>query len=259
MALQSLTDLLPVAEHATETLHCDRHGDYTATHMIGSIWTRCPQCEAEREAKAKAREAELASIERSRAIEAAMRKAEIPARFADRTLDTYRATNPGQAKALEVATRYAEDVEAVMSEGRCLVLCGKPGTGKTHLAVGIAKRFIAAGHSAQFTSAMNAIRAVRETYRRDSEMTERQAVEAFAKPGLVILDEVGQQLGTEAEKVTLFDLINARYERMRPMIVISNLTIDEVRDYLGERAFDRLRENGGQAVTFTWESHRRAA
>ena len=37
---------------------------------------------------------------------------------------------------------------------------------------------------------------------------------------------------------------------------MSNLTTNEVRDYLGERIFDRMREDGGQVRVFDWESYR---
>lgn len=260
MSLTNVFAKLPTIQGGkmpTETRQCAVHGGFKAINFIGKHWTRCPLCESERSERKAENDRSSEAVQRQIAIANAMRHAAIPPRFADRTLDTYRVTQAGQADALAIANRYASDVDAVQEDGRCLVLCGKPGTGKTHLAVGVAKRFIAEGYSARFTSAMNAIRAVRDTYRKDSEVTERQAIEDFAKPDLVIIDEVGQQLGTEAEKVTLFDLINARYERMKPMIVISNLTIDEVRGYIGDRAFDRLRENGGMAFAFSWDSYRR--
>jgi DNA replication protein DnaC len=46
---------------------------------------------------------------------------------------------------------------------------------------------------------------------------------------------------------------------LKPTIVISNLAKDGLQDYLGERAFDRLRENGGKLVVFDWESYRSKA
>lgn len=240
-----------------EERNCPKHGGFTSRNIVGKIWTGCPVCEIERENARK--EAEDARTEAKRSAEAkeSMRNALIPPRFADRTLENYRTdAHEGQKRALEVALEYASDIDGAIQSGRCLVLCGRPGTGKTHLAIGIAKKFIEQGRSARFTSAMNAIRAVRDTYRSDSTTTERKVIEEFTKPDLVIIDEVGNQFGTDAEKITLFDLINARYEQVRPMIVISNLRIDEVSNFLGERAFDRLRENGGAAVAFAWESNR---
>lgn len=77
-------------------------------------------------------------------------------------------------------------------------------------------------------------------------------------PDLLILDEVGVQFGSDTEKLMLFDILNERYERRHPTILMSNLPRDEVSAYLGERVFDRLREDGGEFISFTWESHRKS-
>lgn len=254
----SLEPLFAAADAGTETKarQCAKHGSFLAQKIVGSVWTQCPACAAERAAEEEQRKAAKAEAERRISANNAMRYALIPPRFTDRTLENYRVSNEGQKTALQIATRYADDLDAVLRVGRCLVFCGMPGTGKTHLAIGIAKRFIAKGYSVRYTSAMNAIRAVRDTYRKDSKQTEREVISEFANPDLVIIDEVGNQLDTDAEKVTLFDLIDARYGQLKPMIVISNLRLDEMSKFLGERAIDRLRENGGVAVAFPWDSHR---
>ncbi len=240
-----------------EPRDCPTHGPFQSRKCKladREIWTPCPECMAE-EGRKNVQDQEQQRLKAQSA--AIMAGALIPQRFMARTLDNYRADLPGQQAALRVAREYAEHFDDCLASGRSLVFCGTAGTGKTHLAVGIAKRVIDMGKSATFTTAMDAIRRVRETYRKGSEKTERQVIEEFALADLTIIDEVGSQLGTDAEKVTLFDLINARYERERPMIVMSNLTLKEVEQYMGTRAFDRLRENGGQAVTFTWDSYRK--
>ena len=64
--------------------------------------------------------------------------AAIPERFKDRTLDSYVAKTSGQQKALAFAKEYAENFDQVIKTGRSAIFVGKVGTGKTHLAVGIA-------------------------------------------------------------------------------------------------------------------------
>ena len=51
-------------------------------------------------------------------------------------------------------------------------------------------------------------------------------------------------------------IVDARYERVRrPTILLSNLSKDELVGFLGERVFDRMREDGGKFVPFDWDSH----
>ena len=73
---------------------------------------------------------------------------------------------------------------------------------------------------------------------------------------LLILDEVGMQFGSDAERLLLFDVLNGRYEELKPTVLIGNLAVDALPDYLDIRLLDRLRENGGVVVPFTWSSER---
>ncbi|MGE8439932.1 MAG: ATP-binding protein, partial [Pseudomonas palmensis] len=182
-------------------------------------------------------------------------RAAIPARFTDRRLSTYQPTCPEAAKALQIAQQYADTFKQAMETGRSLIFTGNVGAGKTHLAVGIAHEVMEQGFTALFTSVMGAVRSVKETYgRRD--LTESQAIARLVEPDLLILDEVGVQFESNTERLYLFEILNGRYENMRPTIVISNLTTAGIKECLGQRAFDRLREGDGRAVSFAWESYR---
>lgn len=182
-------------------------------------------------------------------------RAAIPPRFTDRRLSTYRPACQEAAKALQIAQQYADTFEQAMKTGQSLIFMGNVGTGKTHLAVGIAHAIMEQGYTALFTSVMGAVRSVKETYgRRD--MTESQAIARLVEPDLLILDEVGVQFSSDTERLYLFEILNGRYENMRPTIVIGNLDKDGIENCLGQRVFDRLREGGGRAVPFGWEGER---
>ena len=73
---------------------------------------------------------------------------------------------------------------------------------------------------------------------------------------MMALDELSGKFGSDAEKILLFDVLNERYEKRKSTIIISNLTVPEVKEYLGERIFDRMREDGGKSIAFDWKSHR---
>ncbi len=63
------------------------------------------------------------------------------------------------------------------------------------------------------------------------------------------------QFGSEAEKLILFEIINTRYEKMKPTILISNLPLEELSAFIGERVIDRM-SDGGCTLAFTWDSYR---
>lgn len=240
---------------------CEKHGAYQSRSIGAGFlkrewWSRCPECEKEARAEEDAAKAEQEREEKRERWIRRMGFACIPERFQDRRLDNFEAETEGQKKALQEARAFADDFERVSYQtGRSMVFIGTPGTGKTHLAIGIALQIMGSGYSALFITVMRAIRRVKDTWGKGGE-SESEAISTIVAPDLLILDEVGIQFGSETEKLILFDILNERYEKRKPCILLSNFTIPEVKAFLGERIFDRLREDGGQVVTFDWESHR---
>ena len=238
--------------------HCPKHGPYEQKVLSmfpgrDPIKSRCPKCEAEAQAEREAKAEMEAEFEREHRRAQLSRGSGIPKRFAGKTLDDYIAKSEGQIAALQFAKRFA------MSDNpeRSMILCGKPGTGKTHIACAIGLQTIHRCMSVKFATVLGAVRTVKDTYRRDSQISESEALRELQAPDLLILDEVGIQVGSEHEKMLVFEIINDRYAQCRPTILISNLNEKDLTEYLGERLVDRFRE-GGAVIPFDWESHRGA-
>ena len=244
--------------------NCERHGDYEATEFrvppllegLKPMLSGCPACSAERGAHAAEKERRAEHERKQHRIATLLNRSLIPARFADRTLENYRAELPSQQRALAIARRYVGSFADTASRGASLILAGKPGTGKTHIACGIARALIEQhDKTAVFMTVLQALRHVKDTYRRDSERSEHDAINDLLAPDLLILDEIGAQNGSEHEKMLMFEIINERYQECRATILISNLTAEELGIFLGDRVMDRFRE-AGAVVAFDWASHR---
>ncbi|MDV7919996.1 ATP-binding protein, partial [Pseudomonas aeruginosa] len=95
-------------------------------------------------------------------------------------------------------------------------------------------------------SASEIIRVAKGAMNRAAKYTERDALEELAGFDLLVIDELGAQGGTEYELGLLHEVIDRRYREMRPTVVVSNMSAQEVAKYIGDRAVDRLRENGGK-------------
>lgn len=235
---------------------CPEHGSFESKNFIGRVWSKCYACAAEKDAADKAQAHAKARAAQVQAWEQQIGQSGIPERFQNRTLATYKADNAGQRHALTVATELAGHFSQGPKTGRGAIFIGRPGTGKTHLAVGIGMELMKKGRPVLFTTVMRAIRRIKDTWSKGAVESESQAVAALVFPDLLILDEVGLQFGSETEKNLLFDVLNERYEKRKSTLLLSNLTLPEVQGYLGERVFDRMREDGGEVVTFGWESRR---
>jgi len=247
---------MPPVQSVVELRDCKEHGVFESRQFTRHVWSQCPPCVKKREAEEQQRQEQLRRREDLLRLQRRVAAAAIPPRFSDASFENYVVKLPGQRKALEALRRYAANFDAVCADGTCLLMIGTVGTGKTHLGVSLIRSALEQGFTALYSTVLGAARFVKSTYAWDADLTEHQALMGFVTPDLLVLDEVGLQVGSETELRIVHEIIDGRYQQMRPTVVISNLDINGVRDFIGERALDRLREGDGRVVTFNWPSYR---
>ena len=216
--------------------NCPFHGDIVG-RPLGNGRMECPKCAANQ-----------AHLDAN--------KTGIPLRFISKGLENYVVECEEQARTFQTASGYAGKFDEALRTGAGLVLIGNVGTGKTHLACAIGNCVRSKGLCVRYSTARNAFETLKDTWRRDSKVTKARALMQYTSPDLLILDEVGVQFGSEAERGLLYDIIDSRYGQLRPSILISNLSWEELVRLLGLRVADRMRE-GGELLEFSWESYRK--
>jgi DNA replication protein DnaC len=133
-----------------------------------------------------------------------------------------------------------------VTEGRSLIFSGKPGRGKTHLAVAIAYRAIQNGFDAFFTTAAELIDELSSASRHGRFAT---ALMTYTHPHVLVVDEVGYlTYGTDAANV-LFHVVNDRHRRKRAMLFTTNKPLEAwgrvLHDEdLAQAILDRVLERG---------------
>ena len=248
-------------ETRLQPAQCESHGPFDQRVMdvlpgMAPLLSRCPACVADAAAAADAMAKRQASAERLMTVKRLTGDSGIPPRFRDRTFASYAPDSKGSKTALSVCRRYAQDFAAQSAQGRSLVLTGGPGTGKTHLACAVGNQVIEQDLAAvRFVTVSEMLRCIKETYRKDATTSESDVIAGFVGCDLLIVDEIGVQVGSEHEKLLLFEVLNGRYQNLAPTILISNLSADELEKFLGHRVMDRYRECG-VVLAFDWESYR---
>lgn len=264
---------------ATESRVCDIHGIYTSQKLdlqpkpdgypnlpgktdiatfLAPFWTKCPTCDGIVQAEVDAKEAEIAGgmTQAKRWAMERIREAGIPARFSESTLWNWTHSMDQQRRVWFWARDYASSFELAISTGRSAIFMGAPGTGKTHLAIGILKHVLEKGGTGRFTTVMGMLSRIKNTYHRDAQETEAKAISAFTDCDMLVIDEVGRALDTSYTEAQFFSILNARYNELRPVILVSNLTKPKLSAFLGDAIVDRMREGGGTAFVFDWASQR---
>lgn len=162
--------------------------------------------------------------------------------FTDRQMKlwTFENDNGNAPKIMQAMKNYCEHWRELKQDGRGLLLYGNVGTGKTYAAACVANRLMEQGTPVLMTNFTRIINKLQSTFDGRQEY-----IDGLNRFDLLILDDLAAERNTEYMQETVYNIIDARYRANKPLIVTTNLTMDELKNpqsVTQARIYDRILE-----------------
>ncbi|MCM1358398.1 MAG: ATP-binding protein [Prevotella sp.] len=135
----------------------------------------------------------------------------------------------------EYTQNYAEKFSPDSSS---ILMYGKTGLGKTHLSLAIANRVLEKGYSVIYDSVINILSKIEEEH--FSYNRKREMINLVMQTDLLIIDDLGTENRTPFYDSTIYNIINTRLNYRKPVIISTNLDVDEIRESYDERVTSRI-------------------
>jgi DNA replication protein DnaC len=120
-----------------------------------------------------------------------------------------------------------------------LFLTGATGTSKTWLAAAMVRTLVEAGRRVGFRCAADFYADLRATIN-DADVAELTILSQATEPEFFVLDDVGAGGLTDFERRSTLHLLEHRLNYLRPTIVTSNLSVEQIALVMDERIASRL-------------------
>ena len=143
----------------------------------------------------------------------------------------------GKNPVMKVARDYVDKWSDFTSQNVGLVLWGDVGTGKTFFAACIANALVEQHVSAKMTNFSTILNDL------FSESDKNKYLDRLNDHSLLIIDDLGIERGTEYALEQVYNVIDTRYKSGKPLIITTNLTLDELKapaDIPHKRIYDRV-------------------
>jgi len=155
----------------------------------------------------------------------------------DYTFANDKGYNPDEIK---IARRYVAEWNTMKANCTGLLLWGEVGTGKSFIAACIANALIEKGVPVLMTNFSKILNTLTGMFNEDR----NRFIESFDEYSLLIIDDLGIERSSAFALEQVFNIIDSRYRCKKPMIVTTNLTMDELKhaDLAHARIYDRILE-----------------
>lgn len=189
-----------------------------------------------------------------------LRFADIPEAFRGMDLrsfrmDVYRKQESKKmvSDACKIIKTYLDDFESQKERGMGLYIWSRTkGSGKTRIAAGIANELMK-NYAVKFAVSLTILQEIKNTWRRDTEYSENQLLDALYTTDILVIDDFGVERPADWINDKMYQIINERYINRKVTIFTSNDPLETLQ--YDDRITNRIKERTYQ-IAFPEESVR---
>ncbi len=209
-------------------------------------------CRCEREKEAAEKRAKEEQIDKEY-VKKLRQSSLMDEKFCSVSFDRFKKTKFNERN-LKLCQRYATGFEQMFEKNQGLLLWGDVGTGKSFAAACIANFLLDRKISVVMTSFVKILAAIQKDWEQ-----EEKIMTMLRQSQLVIFDDLGAERDTSFGIEKVYGIIDERYRLERPMILTTNLTVEQMKDEEDirfRRIYDRIFETC-YPIQFTGPSWRK--
>ncbi|GMV67298.1 MAG: hypothetical protein AMXMBFR75_30900 [Candidatus Hinthialibacteria bacterium] len=177
---------------------------------------------------------------KQRQQERRLRNACIPLRYKNKTLDSFKADIDTRRLAVRQVRRFLQEFDQ-SNECPGLFLYGAPGTGKTHLSIGVLKELIQKGQSGLFYNMVTLVDDLRKQSSGSLAQDEEERLARLNQADVLVLDDLGAGRLTDFVQERIYAVIDQRYSQNRCLVVTSNLGLRKLEEQVTYPVLSRVR------------------
>lgn len=152
-----------------------------------------------------------------------LRKCGLEEEFKEKTFDNYKVTNRYQLEAKAKVIDYCKNFKTTNAS---LIITGRPGVGKTHLAAATMTNLISQNVGCKYELYTTMLINLKQSVMDEANFI--REMDKYKVPTVLFLDDFLKGKPTDADLKYIFEIVNERYLKKKPMIISTEMSIRQI-------------------------------